>query len=143
MRLLRRFAAFVALLGAIAAVVCAYGALVRWRQAGRERELALSWVHLGQNLVQASSRLGLDVANAPEPWELSSAPEDSSVRSRVDTLEAKVWKAMERQARKKGLDSLREALRRSREKTGLALAHCREGTKSAPSRWFLAGYPRR
>jgi hypothetical protein len=143
MRFLRRFLATIALAGVLLCAVCAYGALVRWRQAGRERDLALSWVRLGRSLVAASSQLGLDVSNAPQPWELASAPVDSMVRRRVDTLEASVWKAMERQGRKKGLDSLREALRRSRETAGLALAHCREGTRSAPSRWFLAGYPKR
>jgi hypothetical protein len=143
MRLVRRSLAMIVLMGVFAGVFCGYGALVRWRQSGRERELVLSWVRLGQGLVAASSRLGLDAAKAPEPWDLSSAPVDSVVRHRVDTLEAKVWKDLERRGREKGLDSLREALRRSRERAGLALAHCREGTRSAPSRWFLAGYPKR
>jgi len=143
MPLVRRSLTTTALVVMCAGAVGAYGTLVRWRQAGRERELARSWVRLGQNLVAASSRLGLDAEKAPEPWDLSSAPVDSVVRRRVDDLEAKVWKDMERRGREKGLDSLREALRRSRERAGLALAHCREGTKSAPSKWFLAGYPER
>jgi len=143
MPLVRRSFTTTALVVVCAGAFCAYGTLVRLRQAGRERELALSWVRLGQNLVAASSHLGLGAEEAPEPWELSSAPVDSVVRRRVDSLEAKVWKEMERKGRDKGLDSLRESLRRSRERAGLALAHCREGTKSAPSRWFLAGFPKR
>jgi hypothetical protein len=143
MRLVRRSLVPIALLGVFVGAACGYGALVRWRQAGRERELVLSWVRLGQGLVAASSRLGLDAAKAPEPWDLSSAPVDSVVRRRVDTLEATVWKDLERRRHEKGLDSLQEALRRSRERAGLALAHCREGTRSAPSKWFLAGYPER
>ena len=143
MRLVRRSLVPIALLGVFVGAACGYGALVRWRQAGREWELVLSWVRLGQGLVAASSRLGLDAAKAPEPWDLSSAPVDSVVRRRVDTLEATVWKDLERRRHEKGLDSLQEALRRSRERAGLALAHCREGTRSAPSKWFLAGYPER
>jgi hypothetical protein len=119
------------------------GAIARWRQAGRERELVVSWKRLGSALEKASARLGLDASKAPDPWVLASAPSDTLVSAGVDTLEAKVWKELSRRGREQGMDSLREALRRDRERLGLALAHCREGTRSAPSKWFLVGYPER
>lgn len=142
-RLLTGFTgAFLAGIGAIA--VCGgLGALARWRQANRERELVVSWKRLGRSLESAASRLGLDASAAPTPWVLASAPTDSVTRAGVDSLEARVWKELAHRGREKGMDSLREDLRREREQVGLAMAHCREGTRSIPAKWFLQGYPER
>lgn len=144
MRGRRRLLATFALLGVGAITVASgLGALARWRQAGRDRELVVSWKRLGQALDRAAGRLGLDASTAPDPWALASAPTDSVARAGVDSLEARVWKELARRGREKGMDSLREDLRRDREKLGLALAHCREGTRSIPAKWFLVGYPER
>ena len=138
----RLLATAIVVTGAVA-VSSGLGAVARWRQAGRERELVVSWKRLGQALERASSRLGLDASVAPDPWVLASAPSDSVIRAAVDSLDAKVWKELARRGGGKGMDSLRQALRRDRERLGLALAHCREGTRSIPSKWFLVGYPER
>jgi len=115
----------------------------RLRQAEREKELTVSWEGLGTSLRIAATRLGVDESGSPDAWELSRAPSDPGVQARLDSLEARVWRELGRRGRGSGLDSLREGLRRQREHQGLALAHCRAGTASAPARWVLWGYPRR
>jgi hypothetical protein len=115
----------------------------RFRQAGSELELADSWVHLGRSVHEAADRLDVDAKDLPGAWELSRAADDSLVRMRLDSVDARVWRELARRGGKSGLDSTREALRRDREQVALALAECRVGTRSAPSRWVLLGYPRR
>ena len=124
-------------------LVFGMGTLARSRQATRERQLVVAWKHMGQSLVSAAGRLGLDAHRAPDAWELAVAPSDTQVQARVDSLETRIWKELTERQREPGMDSLREVLRRDRERLGLALAHCREGTRSFPSRWFLAGFPMR
>jgi hypothetical protein len=136
------------LLGSVAALALAAGSCVwsvktRFRQAEHEKDLTLSWVHLGRTVHDASLRLGVEASDFPEVWELHRAADDPLVRARLDSLDARVWRELARRGREHGLDSLREALRRDREQVALALAHCRSGTRSAPSRWVLMGYPRR
>ena len=139
----RLIATFAMFLACAIAILCGLGAIARWRQAGRERELVVSWKRLGMALDRASARLGLDASAAPDPWEIAAAPTDSVIRAGVDSLDAKVWKELARRGKEKGIDSLREDLRRNRERLGLALAHCREGKKAIPAKWFLVGYPQR
>lgn len=124
-------------------VVFGMGTLARSRQATRERQLVVAWKQMGLALVSAADRLGLDARKAPDAWELAAAPSDALVQSRVDSLESRIWKELSERKGGHGIDSLRETLRRDRERLGLALAHCREGTHSIPSRWFLAGFPSR
>jgi hypothetical protein len=137
-RLLSTVAILALLAGGANAVVRA-----RVRQARRERALVEAWVALGVGLRGSASRLGVDLGNAPDSWELSKAPSEPSVQARVDSLESRVWAELSRRGRGSNLDSLREALRRDRENEALALAHCREGTGSRIYGWILWGYPPR
>jgi hypothetical protein len=129
--------------GATVLVGIGSAAISRTRQAHRERELVLAWKTMGWSLNRAASRLGLDCSKCPDAWDLASAPSDTAVQARLDSLEARVWRQMGERKGERGLDSLREGLRRDREHLGLALAHCRQGTRSIPSKWFLAGFPSR
>ena len=136
------------LLASVAAAAFLAGSAVwcvrtRFLQAEHEKELTVSWEGLGTSLRMAAARLGVDGSGSPDAWELSLAPSDPVVQVRLDSLEAKVWRELARRGRGAGMDSLREGLRRARERQGLALARCRAGTGSVPSRWVLWGYPRR
>jgi hypothetical protein len=136
------------LLASVAVVVAMAGSAVwsvktRFRQAEHEKELTVSWVRLGQTIQGAAVRLDVDASDFPGAWEFRRGPDDPVLRARVDSLDARVWRELARRGRQSGLDSLREVLRRDRERLALALAQCREGTRSAPSRWVLLGYPRR
>ena len=124
-------------------LVFGMGTLARSRQATRERQLVVAWKTMGLSLISAAGRLGLDAQNAPDAWDLAQAPSDSVVQTRVDSLESHVWKELSDRKGETGIDSLREALRRDRERLGLALAHCREGTHSFPTKFYLRGFPQR
>lgn len=116
--------------------------LQRWQQVNRERELRLAWVEIGRSLVRADARFHLNEADFPDEWELLRAADDTNIVRRLDSAEQRIWKTISKRPKENGIDSLREALRRQRERQGLALAHCR-GNRSSWGKWILAGFPER
>lgn len=118
--------------------------LARIRQVQREHELALAWMDIGRKIDRMAQSLEMDRSGFPDSWELVRAADDSAVRSRLDSAEARIWKVV--QARKPalaGADSLRGVMIRARERQGLALAHCRTAREGLVGEWALKGFPRR
>lgn len=125
-------------------MLAGWAVLARYRQVQREHELALAWIDLGHALDRTTVRLNLPREGFPDAWELTRAAESPDVQARLDSAEARIWQAVSEQKPPfVGADSLREDLRRKRERQGLALAHCRTGREGWVGHWALRGFPNR
>lgn len=130
--------------GATLVALVAGAILLRWQQVGRERELSQSWRQVGRVLDQAAVALSLSREGFPDAWEMGRAADDERVRTRLDSAEARIWRAVSnRRPPWPSADSLREVLRRARERQGLALADCRTNRDSWLGSRVLEGFPRR
>jgi hypothetical protein len=125
-------------------VLAGWAVLARIRQVHREHELALSWIDVGRKLDQMAQRIGSDRTGFPDAWELTQAADDSLVRLRLDSAEARLWRLiMHSKPPLAAADSLRGVMIRARERQGLALAHCRSSREGWLGEWALTGFPRR
>jgi len=137
---------FVALL--VGGLGCAAAAFhLRSRQAILDQELSHAWQDLALGLREAGVRLGEPVAPELDPRRLASILSDTAAQSRLDAIGSRLDSICrirsDAAAVAGGLDSLREAVRRDRERLGLALARYREERRSFLGRRLLAGFPDR
>lgn len=120
---------------------------MRSHQAVLDQELSQAWLQLGTGLRAATDFLG----EAPDPQldanRLSDAKTDTAsqarlgaIGSRIDSL-CRASDSLDIDAAT--LDSLRESIRRDRERVGLALAHYRGERQSFLGKWLLRGFPDR
>jgi len=130
-------ALFLASIGALAA---AYH--LRARQSELDQELSMSWLKLGRGLDAASAFLRDSSRLDLGPDALAKAAVDTAVQARLEGFGARIDSI----CRKRGgaqVDSLRESIRRDRERVGLVLAHYREERHSLLGKWILKGFPER
>ena len=137
---------FVALL--VAGIGCVAAAFhLRSRQAILDQELTHAWQDLALGLREAGARLDEPVDPALDPRRLVDILSDTAAQSRLDAIGSRLDSICRIQsdaaAVDGGLDSLREAVRRDRERLGLALARYREERRSFLGRRLLAGFPDR
>ena len=128
--------------GALAAAIH-----IRSRQARLDQELSQAWMRLGSGLRDAAQFVHLASDPVFEPRELAMAASDSSIQARLDLIGNRidsVCRAEDGKGRdSESLDSLRESVRRDRERLGLALARYREEKDSFLGKRLLAGFPTR
>lgn len=135
-------ALLIALIGAVAA---AYH--LRSRQSELDRELSQSWLELGDGLDRAAAFLRDSTRTGLDPELLSKAAGDTAVQARLESLGSRVDSICRNRGGLRGdsgsIDSLRESIRRDRERVGLVLAHYREERHSLLGKWLLKGFPER
>ncbi len=132
--------------GALGAVAAAFH--LRSRQAVLDQELSHAWQNLALGLREACARLDEPVDPALDPRRLADILSDSAAQSRIDAIGSRLDsicrnRSVAESASGGGLDSLREAVRRDRERLGLALASYREERRSFLGRRLLQGFPDR
>lgn len=137
---------FALLVAALAAT--GLGALhLRARQALLDQELSQAWQDLATDLAAASTLLGEPPDPALEPERLGSVVSDTALQNRLgrrgDRLDSLCRSRTGRKESGADLDSLREAVRRGRERVGLAVANYRGERRSFPGAWVLQGFPER
>ncbi len=135
---------FLAFAAGLTVVLAGWVVLARIRQVHREHELVLSWVDLGRRIERMAMLAEVDRSGFPDSWELIRAADDFTVRIRLDSAEALIWRTIqEKKPPLASADSLRMDLIRARERQGLALAHCRTAREGLVGRWALQGFPAR
>lgn len=132
----------------VALAATGLGALhLRARQAMLDQELSQSWQDLATDLAAASAVLGESADPALEPERLASVASDTALQNRLgrrgDRLDSLCRSRAGRRQSGPDLDSLREAVRRGRERVGLAVANYRGERHSFPGTWVLKGFPER
>lgn len=120
---------------------------IRSRQALLDREITHSWQILGEGLRGACGRLGVAPDPALEARSLLGILSDSLAQARIDSIGNHLDSACRTMASSGkdavAFDSIRESVRRDRERLGLALARYREERNSVLGGWLLEGFPER
>ncbi len=132
----------------VALLAAAAGALhLRARQALLEQELSQSWQDLATGLSAAAALLGEPADPVLEPENLASVAADTVLQGRLgrrgDRLDSLCRSRRGTPGSGPDLDSLREAVRRGRERVGLAIANYRGDRHSFPGTLVLKGFPER
>jgi hypothetical protein len=120
---------------------------LRARQSDLEQELSQAWQDLGAGLAAALHRLEAPADPLLDPQRLADAVVDTSIQSHLGALGDRI-DSLCREIRRTGsermdFDSLRESLRRDRQKLGLAIANYRGERRSLLGEWVLWGFPER
>jgi len=133
------------LLGSVGFLAAAYH--LRSRQSELDRELSQSWLNLGAGLDAAAVYLDDSIRTGLEPELLSKAASDTFVQARLEGMGSRIDSICRQRGGSPGdsgrIDSLRESIRRDRERVGLALARYREERHSWMGRTLLQGFPER
>lgn len=131
-----------ALIGGVAAAFH-----LRARQSFLEQELSQSWQDLGAGLATALHRLDVPADSMLDPQRLADAVTDTTIQAHLGALGDRI-DSLCREIQRTGsdrldFDSLRESLRRDRQKLGLAIANYRGERHSLLGDWVLWGFPER
>lgn len=133
------------LLASVGGVAAAFH--IRSRQVGLEQELSQAWQRLGIGLRDAARHLHRPSDSVFDPRELARAASDTAIQSRLGAIGNRldsICRARDGAGKNsESLDSLRESVRRDRERLGLALARYREEKNSFLGKRLLAGFPTR
>ena len=118
---------------------------LRSRQDQLDLELSQAWQTLGLDLRNAGRFLDQPSDQALDPARLTGAAGDTLLQARLGEIGARLDSICRFESAQgfnsEGLDSLRESVRRDRERLGLSLARYRQERHSLLGRWVLKGFP--